>query len=61
MVDVDGTSVAVPPGEVWVLGDAADRSTADSRELGSIPVETIEGKVVFRYWPIPTRIGSATA
>lgn len=41
----------VPEGEIWVMGDNRDHSL-DSRYFGSIPVDSVDGKAVFRYWPI---------
>jgi signal peptidase I len=40
----------VPEGYVFVLGDNRPNSL-DSRELGCIPLEKIEGVVFFRFWP----------
>jgi len=44
-------NITVPEGYVYVLGDNRDQSV-DSRTFGCIPVEKIEGKVTFRYWPL---------
>jgi signal peptidase I len=41
--------------ELFLLGDRRDAST-DSRELGPLPISTVEGVVLARYWP-PRRIG----
>ncbi len=46
---------AVPDGQMWVMGDNRDNSQ-DSRYFGSVPIDTITGKVFFRYWPF-TRFG----
>lgn len=45
------SDVIVPKGYVYVLGDNREFS-ADSRRFGCIPIEKIEGKAWFRWWPI---------
>ena len=40
----------VPKGYVFAMGDNRTKST-DCRELGCIPLEKVEGIVVFRFWP----------
>lgn len=44
-------NIIVPEGTVFVLGDNRDGSL-DSRFLGCIPIKRVEGKVIFRYWPL---------
>ncbi|MBD2871211.1 signal peptidase I [Paenibacillus arenilitoris] len=48
-------SVAMPyevePGQLFVMGDNRENSM-DSRTLGPIARDSIEGKAVFRIWPI---------
>lgn len=45
------SDVVVPDGYVYVLGDNREVS-ADSRSFGCIPIDKIEGKAVFRFWPL---------
>ena len=43
--------IVVPNDTVYVLGDNRGESV-DSRRFGCIPIEKIESKAVFRFWPI---------
>ena len=43
-------NVIVPEGYIFVMGDNRPESM-DSREFGCIPVEKVESKVLFRFWP----------
>ncbi len=47
----EGALYTVPENYIFVMGDNRPRSS-DSREFGSIPVSSIVGKAVFRYYPI---------
>jgi len=40
----------VPPGQYFVMGDNSAHS-ADSRDFGCVPGESILGRVVYCYWP----------
>lgn len=48
---VNYNDVVVPEGYVFLMGDNRDESM-DSRTFGCVPIEKIEGKVKFRYWPL---------
>jgi len=41
----------VPADHLFVLGDNRQFST-DSREIGTIPIESVEGCIGMRYWPL---------
>ncbi len=43
--------LVVPERHYFVLGDNRDVSL-DSRDFGSVPIEKIEGRVAFRFWPL---------
>lgn len=45
------TDIVVPDGHVYVLGDNRVNSK-DSRFFGCIPIDKIEGKAVWRFWPL---------
>ena len=47
----DGRSWQVPPMQVFVMGDNRGNSR-DSRYFGTVPVETLIGHAVFRFWPL---------
>lgn len=53
------TDIVVPENCVYVLGDNRPESK-DSRSFGCIPVERIESKAVFRFWPL-NKIGGLVA
>ena len=44
------TDLIVPDGYIFAMGDNRPGST-DCRSFGCIPLEKIEGKVMFRFWP----------
>lgn len=41
----------VPEGYLFCMGDNRTKST-DCREFGCVPIEKIEGIVIFRFWPL---------
>ena len=41
----------VPEGYIFAMGDNRPKST-DCRDFGCIPIEKVEGIVVFRFWPL---------
>ncbi len=43
--------LVVPEGTIFLMGDNRTGSS-DCREFGCIPLEKIEGKVLFRIWPL---------
>jgi signal peptidase I len=51
----EGEPIVVPENYVFVMGDNRLRSS-DSREFGPVPISSIVGTVVYRYFP-PTKIG----
>ena len=51
----DNVAISIPPGDIWVMGDNRPRSS-DSREFGPIPIDTVIGQVLYRYFP-PQKMG----
>ena len=45
------TDIVVPENTVFALGDNRN-SSVDCRFFGCIPLDKIEGKVLFRFWPL---------
>lgn len=45
------SDIIVPKDCVYVMGDNRDHST-DSRDFGCVPIEKIESRVAFRFWPL---------
>ena len=41
----------VPEGYLWVMGDNRTNSS-DSRVFGPVSVDSVTGRVFFRYWPL---------
>ncbi len=55
-IELSEGTLRLGPDEVFVLGDNAALSSGDSRQLGPVPLNSIEWRVNFRYWPL-TRVG----
>jgi signal peptidase I len=51
--------VVVPAGHVYVLGDNRGDSV-DSREFGTVPVASVDGRVLTRLWPVVRPGGDRT-
>ncbi len=45
------TDFIVPEGYIFAMGDNRTKSI-DCRDLGCIPLEKVEGIVVYRFWPL---------
>lgn len=43
--------ITVPTGTVFVMGDNRENSN-DSRNFGFVELDSIEGRALFRYWPL---------
>jgi signal peptidase I len=47
----EGRSWVVPPMEIFVMGDNRSNSK-DSRYFGPVPLDSVLGHAVFRFWPL---------
>ena len=47
----EGRSWVVPPMEMFVMGDNRSNSK-DSRYFGPVPLDSVFGHAVFRFWPL---------
>ena len=48
----------VPEGQVFLLGDnRGEGASKDSRYFGCIPLDSIKGITIFRYFPLDSRFG----
>lgn len=50
-VNWPNSQIKVPNGDVFVLGDNRNRSY-DSLNFGPVPMESLKGKLKYRYWPL---------
>ena len=46
------SSITVPAGHVWVLGDRREVSASDSRTIGPVGIESHWWRASWRYWPL---------
>lgn len=55
----ENSSWKVEEGYLFVLGDNRNKGASkDSRYLGLIPINTVKGKAIYRYFPFDERFGS---
>jgi len=54
----EGEPIIVPDNYLFVMGDNRPRSS-DSREFGPIPISSVVGVVIYRYFP-PNKMGFIT-
>lgn len=43
--------VVIPEGYIFVMGDNRNRSS-DSRQIGPVPINNIQGRVILRFFPL---------
>ncbi len=51
VISEDFGPVRVPQGELFLLGDNRQVSSDSRNELGTVPVEMVEGRAFLRWWP----------
>lgn len=51
-------AIKVPEGQIFVMGDNRElNASKDSRYFGTVSIDSIKGKAIFRYFPFDNRFG----
>ncbi|MCX7921932.1 MAG: signal peptidase I [Clostridia bacterium] len=51
------SNITVPKGSVYVLGDNRSANIVDSRQMGPVQIDKIQGRAIFRFLPF-SKIGT---